>query len=834
MYSYQEVYESTLKYFRRDKLATDVWINKYVLKDQEGNIHEKNPDDMHRRLSKELARIESNYPNPMLEQEIYELLKDFKYVVPGGSPMEGIGNSFKIQSVSNCYVIGNKEDSYGSILKIDEEQAHIMRRRGGVGSDLSYLRPNGAKTTCAANSSTGVVPFAERYSNSTRETAQEGRRGARMISLDITHPDAEEFIDAKLEKGKITGANISVRITDEFMNCVKNDKNFYQTFPIDKSIHEVYGKELTEEDDNHLYYNVLYKSTNGYYKKINAKKLWNKIILNAWKSAEPGILFIDHIRRESPSDCYGSNWFTESSNPCGEIPMNPYSSCILTAINLYNHVENPFTVNSKFNFDLFRINVIKGQRIIDDIVDIEIEKIDQILDKVKKDPESEDTKLREINLWTKIKQRIVEGRRTGLGITAEGDMLAALGLTYGTKDAIEFSEKVHKLMAIESYKSSIIMAKERGCFPIWDLEKEEVNPFILRVYDELEEYDKVDYCFTGRRNIANLTIAPTGSVSIMTQTTSGIEPVYKVYYTRRKKTNDKSKANFTDEQGDMWEEFKVFHHKFVEWFIVWNELGLTYEEGIKTLISKSEANLQLIIENSPYYKATSDDVDYLGKIELQGRVQKWVDHSISVTVNMPENVSKDMVSDVYMKAFDVGCKGVTIYREGSRTGVLIANNYSERPKEVSCDINHLTIKGIKWVVIVGLLKDKPYEVFCLKDIDISAKYKTGKLIKIKSKIYDLKVDDDGTIHNITNEFDNPLEGALTRQISLNLKHSPIEDVYIQLQKEGNVTDFNKAVARTLKKYLIDKDLDIKCPECNSKLVMESGCIVCKNCGHSKC
>lgn len=657
-----------------------------------------------------------------------------------------------------------------------------------------------------------------------------------MLSIDVRHPDADKFIDMKMQAGKVTGANISVKINDEFMQEVEKDGDFWQCFPIDLKIPT--GKEYDDICVN-LKYDELTTIPGGYLKKIKARKLWDKLIYNSWKSAEPGILFWDNFKRESTSEGYEGHQI-KCVNPCAEICLPEYDSCRLMAMNLYSYVKNPFADDSYFDYDLFVDHVAKAQRLMDDLVDLEIEKIDSIIDKIKGDKESLSVKSVELNLWYKIRGKCIEGRRTGLGITGEGDMLAALGVMYGSEESLAVSENIHRRMAVTSYLSSIQMAKERSHFPIWNSDSEMFNPFIERIlidFIDTDIYD--DYLYWGRRNIANLTIAPTGTLSILTQTTSGIEPAYKIYYTRRKKTNDKSKATFIDESGDMWEEFKVFHHKFVEWFRIWNKLGLSYKEALSTLIGKSERELSILIEQSPYYMSTSDDVDYMGKVKLQGRIQKWVDHSISVTVNMPENVDKDTVSKLFKHAYDCGCKGLTVYRDKSRSGVLVSNKSEnivlERPKEVSCDINHLTINNVKWVVLIGIINDKPYEVFALKNADISLKYKKGKLIKVKSKIYDLRVDEDGEIKNITGEFDNPLEGALTRQISLNLKHSPLEDVYIQLQKEGNISDFNKAISRVFKKYLKDKELKEICPECGSNLYMESGCVICKNCGqYSKC
>jgi len=832
MYSKEEVFESTLEYFQGDTLATQVWINKYCLKDQVGNLLELNPNDMHIRLASEFARIESKYSNPLKEREIYNLLKDFKYIIPQGSPMEGIGNYNKFSTLSNCYVIDSPRDSYSGILTTEREMIELYKRRGGVGLSLDTLRPKDMPTSSVSEKSSGLVLFGERYSNTTREVAQDGRRGALMETCRVDHPDIEYFIDAKMEQGKISGANMSVLISDDFMNAVENKEEY-------NCYWKGFAGEINEKKD--------------------AEKVWNKIIHNAWQSAEPGVIFWDTVLRESIPSCYGEEWKERSTNPCSELPLCQYDSCRLLVLNLYSYVDNPFTSGAKFNFKLFRQHVDYAQRLLDDLIDLEIEKIDRIIEKIENDDDKDDDKTIELNLWNKIKKKAIEGRRTGLGITAEGDMLAALGLIYGTDAATNFSENLHKILAIESYKSSIQMAKERGSFPIWNYDKEKNNPFIKRIIKGMSlredeptyEIDDLlvisDYKQYGRRNIANLTIAPTGSVSILTQTTSGIEPVFKVSYKRRRKVTEKDKATFIDEVGDMWEEYNVFHHKFIDWYYKSNlnrDLSNSYLkerfECEKFLNQLSDEALNEIIKISPYYKATSEDVDYLGKVEMQGRIQKWIDHSISVTVNMPKDVTEQMVSDVYMKAYKTGCKGLTVYRDGSRSGVLVSNDKKEevfpeeRPREVMCEINHLTIQGVKWIVLVGILNSKPYEVFCLRDQEILKKYKTGRLIKVRSRVYDLQVDDDGTIHNIVGEFTNPLEGALTRQISLNLKHTPLEDIYLQLQKEGNISDFNKAISRVFKKYLKDKDLKAKCPECKSNLSMEGGCIICKNCGYSEC
>ncbi|MEE1542278.1 MAG: adenosylcobalamin-dependent ribonucleoside-diphosphate reductase, partial [Paludibacteraceae bacterium] len=694
VYTNEEAFNATLEYFKGDELAARVWVNKYAMKDSFGNIYERTPDDMHWRLADEIARVESKYPNPLSSQEIFDLLKNFRYIVPQGSPMSGIGNKYQVASLSNCFVIGmeGSADSYGAIIKVDEEQVQLMKRRGGVGHDLSHIRPKGSPVKNSALTSTGLVPFMERYSNSTREVAQDGRRGALMLSVSIKHPDSESFIDAKMTEGKVTGANVSVKIDDEFMNAALNKTEYVQQFPINSDKPDVI-------------------------KKIDASALWKKIVHNAWKSAEPGVLFWDTIIRESVPDCYADlNFRTVSTNPCGEIPLCPYDSCRLLAINLYSYVKNPFTPEAMFDFALFRQHVRVAQRIMDDIIDLELEMIDKILKKVEADPESDEVKQTERNLWLKIKKKSAQGRRTGVGTTAEGDMLAALGLTYGTADAINFSERVHKTLAVEAYRSSVEMAKERGAFEIYDAKRERNNPFVNRLmeadpslYAEMQEF--------GRRNIACLTIAPTGTTSLMTQTTSGIEPVFLPVYRRRRKVNPNDEdvqVDFVDEMGDSFEEYVVFHHKFVTWM----ELN-GYDPNKKY----TQEEIDEIVAKSPYYKATTHDVDWLEKVRMQGRIQKWVDHSISVTINVPEDVDEELIGTLYEEAWRCGCKGITVYREGSRAGVLLSAKKEEkaepavpafdqpRPKELEADVVRFQNNKEKWIAFVGLLNGKPYEIF---------------------------------------------------------------------------------------------------------------------------
>lgn len=846
IYPTDEVKAAAKEYFHGDSLAGDVWANKYALKDSDGNIYELTPDDMHHRIAREIARIEKKYPNPLREEEIYEVLKDFRYIVPQGSPMAGIGNIFQISSLSNCFVIGNKgcSDSYGGIMKIDQEQVQLMKRRGGVGHDLSHIRPTGSPVKNCALTSTGVVPFMERYSNSTKEVAQDGRRGALMMSISIKHPDSEAFIDAKMTQGKITNANVSVRITDEFMQCVKEDKPYVQQYPIDSPT-------------------PLYK------KEISARQLWNKIIHNAWQSAEPGVLFWDTITRESIPDCYADLGFkTLSTNPCGEIPLCAYDSCRLLAINLYSYVEKPFTAEARFNSQLFTKHVAIAQRMMDDIVDLEIEKVDAILQKIDSDPEDAEVKRIETNLWKNIKEKCLQGRRTGIGITAEGDMLAALGKRYASDEAIAFSTEVQKLLAYNAYRSSVNLAEERGAFQIYDAHREEKNPFInrLRALDE-ELYQKMRR--VGRRNIAMLTIAPTGSVSLCTQTTSGIEPVFMVAYKRRRKVNpsDKdAKVTFTDATGNSFEEYNVFHHKFLTWLEV---NGYNVEE----VMNYDDEKLNEIIAKSPYYKATSNDIDWVSKVKMQGSMQKWVDHSISVTVNVPKETTEELVSQIYQTAWESGCKGMTIYRDGSRDGVLVAkdekkenktqadngqrpNDITEtmapqRPKELNCDVVRFQNNNEKWIAFVGILHDRPYEIFLGKAEDFYLPPYVEKGVIIREKVqgkpsrYDFQYIDKagyevimkGLSRSFNKEYWN-----YAKLISGILRHGmPIQYVIELVQnlnvEEDNINTWKNGIARSLKRYVANgtKVVGKVCPNCGqNSIIYQDGCMLCTNCGHSKC
>jgi ribonucleoside-diphosphate reductase alpha chain len=834
-FSQEEAYQSSLAYFKGDDLAAQVWVNKYALKDSEGNIYELNPDDMHHRIAKEIARVEQKYPNPLPEKEIYDLIKYFKYIVPQGSPMAGIGNPYQIASLSNCFVIGNdgKSDSYGGIMKIDQEQVQLMKRRGGVGHDLSHIRPKGSPVKNSALTSTGLVPFMERYSNSTREVAQDGRRGALMLSVSINHPDAEDFIDAKMEQGKVTGANVSVRIDDDFMKSVESNTNYTQKFPI-------------------------HSAEPRFSKEIEANKLWSKIVHNAWQSAEPGILFWDTIINESVPDCYADlGYKTVSTNPCGEIPLCPYDSCRLLAINLFSYVEEPFTEKAAFNFPLFKKHIAAAQRIMDDIIDLELEKVDGILAKIIADPELEETKAVEIRLWQKIKEKAINGRRTGIGITAEGDMLAALGLRYGSEKANEFSVEVHKTIALEAYRASVHAAKDRGAFEIFDAEREKDNPFILRLKeaDEKLYYEMLEY---GRRNIALLTIAPTGTTSLMTQTTSGIEPVFLPIYKRRRKVNpnDKNtKVTFVDEVGDSWEEYVVFHHGFKQWMEANN---------LDTEKSYSQAALDKIVKKSPYFKATSNDVDWLSKVRLQGAVQKWVDHSISVTINLPNDAPEELVGTLYLEAWKAGCKGVTVYRDGSRSGVLLSNEPeaeekltlfpTKRPEVLEADVVRFQNNKEKWIAFIGLIDDKPYEIFTgLADdedgILIPRWVEGGLIIKNRNEDgtsrYDFQYENKRgyktTIEGLSHKF-NPEFWNYAKLISSTLRHGmPIEkivDLINSLQLEGeSINTWKNGVARALKRFVEDGTMakGQKCDNCKStNLIYQEGCLTCTDCGSSKC
>lgn len=860
-YSFDEAFGASLRYFGGDELAARVWVNKYAMKDSFGNIYEKSPEDMHWRIANEVARMEQKYKNPISAQEIFGLLDHFRYIIPAGSPMTGIGNDYQIASLSNCFVIGldGDADSYGAILRIDEEQVQLMKRRGGVGHDLSHVRPKGSPVNNSALTSTGLVPFMERYSNSTREVAQDGRRGALMLSVSIKHPDAEAFVDAKMEEGKVTGANVSVKITDSFMEAAVNDRPFVQQFPID-------AEQPT------------------YSKEISAKKLWEKIVHNAWKSAEPGVLFWDTIIRESLPDCYADLGFrTVSTNPCGEIPLCPYDSCRLLSINLYSYVKNPFTEEATFDFDLFRKHALLAQRLMDDIVDLEMEKIDRIMEKIKSDPQNDEVKHAEYHLWEKIKEKSGKGRRTGVGITAEGDMIAAMGLRYGTEEATKFAVEVHKTLALSAYRSSVTMAQERGAFSIFEAERERNNPFVLRI-KEADPQLYSDMMKHGRRNIACLTIAPTGTTSLMTQTTSGIEPVFLPVYTRRRKVNPNDTdvhVDYVDEVGDSFEEYIVYHKKFLEWMKI---------NGLDTTKKYTQAEINDLVKRSPYYKATANDVDWLMKVRMQGAIQKWVDHSISVTVNLPNNVDEALVNKLYVEAWRSGCKGCTIYRDGSRSGVMISVSkkdkkkkndngretsqdsdlnsseekhehvctppqvVEERPQVLDCDVVRFQNNKEKWVAFVGLLDGYPYEIFTgLQDDDegivLPKSVTKGKIIKQTNADgthrYDFQFENKRgyktTVEGLSEKF-NPEYWNYAKLISGVLRYRmPIDHVIhlvgsLQL-KDESINTWKNGVERALKKYVTDGTTvsGQTCPICGQEtLVYQEGCLICTNCGASRC
>ena len=854
-FSFDEAFQTTLSYFGGDELAARVWVNKYAMKDSFGNIYEKSPVDMHWRIANEVARIEKKYKNPLTAQQVFDLLDHFRYIIPAGSPMTGIGNTQQVASLSNCFVIGldGKADSYGAIMRIDEEQVQLMKRRGGVGHDLSHIRPKGSPVNNSALTSTGLVPFMERYSNSTREVAQDGRRGALMLSVSIKHPDSEAFIDAKMEEGKVTGANVSVKLDDAFMQAAIDGKTYVQQWPIDSD-------------------SPLVK------KEISARDLWQKIVHNAWKSAEPGVLFWDTILRESIPDCYADLGFaTVSTNPCGEIPLCPYDSCRLLSINLFSYVDKPFTADATFNFDKFKQHVQYAQRIMDDIVDLEMEKIDQIIEKIKADPENDEVKETEYHLWEKIKRKSSMGRRTGVGITAEGDMLAALGLRYGTEEATDFSVLVHKTLALNAYRSSVTMAKERGAFEVFDAQREAKNPFVLRLkeadpelYDDMKRY--------GRRNIACLTSAPTGTTSLMTQTTSGIEPVFMPVYKRRRKVNPNDTdvhVDFVDEVGDSFEEYIVYHRKFLEWMQI---------NGYDTEKRYTQDEIDALVAKSPYYKATANDVDWLMKVKMQGAIQQWVDHSISVTVNLPNDVDEALVNRLYVEAWRSGCKGCTIYRDGSRAGVMISVSKDDkkkgkhaegadvqevadnrlpckqpevtevRPKELECDVVRFQNNKEKWVAFVGLLNGYPYEIFTgLQDdeegIVLPKNVTKGKIIKSTTAEgthrYDFQFENKRgyktTVEGLSEKF-NPEYWNYAKLISGVLRYRmPIDHVMklvssLQL-KDESINTWKNGVERALKKYIVDgtKANGQKCPVCgHESLVYQEGCLICTNWGASRC
>ncbi len=838
IYTREEAFDASLEYFQGDELAARVWVNKYAIKDSFGNLYEKSPEDMHWRLANEIARIENTYPNPLSAKELFDLFDRFRYIIPQGSPMTGIGNEFQVASLSNCFVIGidGEADSYGAVIKIDEEQVQLMKRRGGVGHDLSHIRPKGTPVKNSALTSTGIVPFMERYSNSTREVAQDGRRGALMLTVSIKHPDSESFIDAKMTEGKVTGANVSVKLTDEFMRAATENLPFVQQYPVNAS-----DPDITKE--------------------INAKALWKKIVHNAWRSAEPGVLFWDTILNESVPDCYADLGFrTVSTNPCGEIPLCPYDSCRLLAINLYSYVNKPFTTEASFDYELFKKHVALAQRIMDDIIDLEMEKIDRILEKIDSDPEDPEIKRAERILWEKIKAKTAQGRRTGVGTTAEGDMLAALNLRYGTEEASDFSEKIHRLVAIEAYRSSINLAKERGAFSIYNYEREENNPYIKRLFNEAPEL-KEDMKTHGRRNIACLTIAPTGTTSLMTQTTSGVEPAFSLIYKRRRKINPNdpgARVDFKDENGDCFEEYIVFHHKFVTWMEA---------QGYPTAKNYTQEELDEMIAKSPYYKATSKDVDWMQKVKMQGRIQKWVDHSISVTINLPADVSEELVNQLYIEAWRSGCKGCTVYRDGSRSGVLLDASEKKdkgrlicfpeltpkRPRELIADVLRFQNNKEKWIAFIGMQNGRPYEIFTgIEDDDegiaLPKNVTKGKIIKNFDdhgvKRYDFQFSNrrgyKTTVEGLSDKF-NPEYWNYAKLISGVLRYGmPIDQVIklvgsLELDSKS-INTWKNGVERALKNYLPDGSevQGEKCPKCGNTLVYQEKCAHCVNCDFSRC
>ena len=835
---YDDAVAASKEYFKGDDLAAQVWVSKYALKDSFGNIYETTPHDMHNRIASELQRIERNYPNPLSYEEIFDLLDHFRYVIPQGGPMTGIGNNLQVASLSNCFVIGHKNpaDSYGGIFRMDEEQVQLMKRRGGVGHDLSHIRPTGSPVLNSALTSTGIVPFMERYSNSTREVAQDGRRGALMLSLLIKHPDAERFIDAKVDTGKVTGANVSIKIDDEFMRAAAEGRTYRQEFPIG-------SKDPIVKQD------------------IDAKKLWDKIIHNAWKSAEPGVLFWDTIIRESVPDCYADEGFrTVSTNPCGEIPLCPYDSCRLLALNLLSYVENPFTKEAKFNFDLFKEHIAKAMHLMDDIIDLELEKVELIISKIESDPEDQDVRRVELELWKKIKDMALKGRRTGLGITAEGDMLAALGLRYGSEEAIDFAVEVHKTLAVEAYRASVMMAKDRGAFGVFNFEKEQGNPMIGRIFEAAPELRELMQQY-GRRNIAMLTIAPTGTTSLMSQTTSGIEPVFRPVYKRRRKINPSDKdqvASFVDETGEKFIEYYVYHHQFVKWA----EINGYDTSRLQTI---TEQELDEMLKASPYHKATANDIDWVAKVKMQGAIQKWVDHSISVTVNLPNEVSEELVADVYRTAWESGCKGVTVYRDGCRDGVLLDvkskgnakkkcddNQTIRRPESIPADIVRFKNGKEDWIAFVGKQDDRPYEIFTGK-IEEDAMYipKTithGNILKVcekdGTKRYDFQYQDRygyiNTIGGISRLFDEEFWNY-AKLISGVLRYGMPIDKVVQLVDglhldSETINTWKNGVERALKQYIKDGTRGKgRCPQCGQEqMAYQNGCLTCMSCGYSKC
>tara|TARA_B100001123_G_C15335798_1_gene1032773 strand:+ start:558 stop:3044 length:2487 start_codon:yes stop_codon:yes gene_type:complete len=827
MFKFEEAVRESSEYFCNDELAANVFITKYALTDKHGNLHEKTPDDMHRRLAREFARVESTYPNPLSEEEIYGLFKDFRFIIPQGSPMSGIGNPYQVQSISNCFVIESPHDSYGGILKADQELVQIAKRRGGVGFDLSTIRPHGVATANCAKTTDGIEVFMDRFSNSCREVAQNGRRGALMLSISVHHPQICDFIKIKRDLTRVTGANISVRLSDEFLNAVEAGTDVELRFPVD-------SKEPLIS------------------KNVDALELWDQIIENAHACAEPGLLFWDTATSMTPSDVYKDEGFgSTSTNPCGEIILSPYDSCRLMVVNLLSFVDNPYTDNASFNYEKMAEVVQKAQRLMDDMIDLEVEQVEKILTKIDMDPEPDEVKQIEKDLWENIKTQAILGRRTGLGVTAVGDALAALGIRYGSSDSIEVVELFYKTLAVNAYRSSCIMAKERGSFEMHDHNKERNHPFLERIFEAAPDVREMSKKY-GRRNIALTTTAPAGSVSVLTQTTSGIEPAFMLHYTRRKKLTENDadgRVDFVDESGDRWQEYNVYHHGFKKWM---EAFGAGGDEA---------TNNEKLVEMSPYNGATANEIDWVAKVKMQAAAQKWVCHAISNTTNLPADVDIETVKDVYLTGWKLGCKGVTVYRDGSRAGVLVgASNESgsefttqeapSRPDELKCSIHHASIKGEAWTILVGLMDGRPYEVMggLQKYIEIPKKYRKGTIIKhhykTKNSRYDLRIGKNGDeilIKDIVSVFDNPNHAGFTRTISLALRHgAPLQYIVEQLQKdrEMDMFSFSRVIARVLKNYIKDGTLPGKttCSNCGAEesLVYQEGCVMCTACGSGKC
>ena len=831
-YTYDEVFKASLEYFNGDELAAGVFVGKYALKDLEGNYHELTPKDMHNRLAREFARIEQKYPNPMSQDEIYDLFKDFRYVVPQGSPMSGIGNNYQIQSISNCFVIESPHDSYAGILHADQQQVQIMKRRGGVGFDISKIRPRGLSCENAARTTDGIELFMDRFSNSCREVAQGGRRGALMLSISVHHPQVIDFIKIKRDLTRVTGANISVRVTDKFMEAVQSGDQYLQQWPVDSDNPEIKNY-------------------------VDAREIWDALIEGAHASAEPGVLFWDTAKKMTPADVYEDEGFgSTSTNPCGEIILSPGDSCRLMLVNLTSFVSNPWGKGAEFNWGKYAATVRKAQRLMDDMIDLEIEHIDKILTKIDKDPEPDHVKKIEKELWEFIKAQAIRGRRTGLGITGLGDAIAMLDQTYGSEESIKTVEEMYKWLALNSYDESITLAKERGAFPICDVKREQGHPFLERIISELLPERIDDYHTYGRRNIANTTTAPAGSVSCLTQTTSGIEPAFQAMYKRRKKINpndEGASVDFIDDLGDKWTEYTVYHHGFQQW------LNSIHSPDVQDKHTSEE-----LVEISPYNNSTANEIDWRSKVQLQAAAQKWVCHAISNTTNLPSDIDVETVKDIYKLGWELGCKGITVYRDGSRSGVLVSADDTDqednsittrhapkRPETLECDIHHTTIRGERWIVLVGLLDNKPYEVMGGRAdlVEIPRRYSKGFLTKRSYKTtsnkYDLTFglseDEKGSIKDVVSVFDNPDNSGYTRAISTSLRHGvPVQFLVEQMHKdkESSMFSFSKSVARCLKKYIEDgsKASVSVCTNCGSEdtIIYQEGCQTCTACGFGAC